>query len=640
MIRLTNINKVYLGEDLLKDITWHMKPGEKIGLIGPNGTGKTTQLRIICGQEEHDNGDVYIAPNTTIGYLSQEPTVNPDNTLDQELLSVFKKIIEIEATIRNLQKEIAQLKEGKELDLMLNEIAQLQEYFELKEGYAISAKIGQVISGLGFSEEDRNKLIKTFSGGWQMRISIAKLLLEAPDLLLLDEPTNHLDIKAIEWLENYLASYKGGFVIVSHDRQFLDKTVERIIEMEGARINLYWGNYTQYLQEKEVRYKTQMSSYKIQQDKIAKEKAFIERFRANAIRSSQAKSREKQLEKMNIISAPTKTKNVKFNFPVKVKSGDEVLKINQLYKAFGDNIIFEDVNLEVRLGEKIALIGDNGTGKTTLFKMILGLDNDYKGKIKHGYLVNCMYFSQHEARGLSGTKTAFEELHDSAPAYTNEQVRATLGRFGISGDNAFKTLDDLSGGEKARIALSKMLMAGANLLLFDEPTNHLDIPAKEALEEAINNFEGTVIVISHDRKFIDNFVSKIFIIENKSIKVHYGDYSDYKYKLNKLSQQEKTSANSQKAYNKKEITTRKTCTIVDNPKKLSPKAIEKQINKVEKEIIQIEEEIKIIEDKLANPDYFQNSPDEFIKSSEELNILKEKLNNYNDNWYELIEIQE
>lgn len=640
MIKLSNVNKLYLGEDLLKDVSWHMKPGEKIGLIGANGTGKTTQLRIICGLEELDNGEVYVAPNTTIGYLTQEPIVNSDFTLDEELLSVFKDVLNAEKQIQLLQKEISALEPGDILDDSLKTIATLQEVFDLNEGYTIHAKIGQVISGLGFSEEDRSKLIKTFSGGWQMRVSIAKLLLEAPDLLLLDEPTNHLDIKAIEWLESYLSSYKGGYIIVSHDRQFLDRTVEKILEMDGAYVRQYSGNYTKYLQEKELRYQVQLSAYKTQQEKITRDKAFIEKFRANANRSSQAKSREKQLEKLELIAAPSKEKKFKFNFPVSLKSGDDVYKLTHLTKAFDEKVLFEDLNLEIRRKDKIALIGDNGSGKTTLMRIILELDKDYKGKVKPGHLVKPIYFSQHEARGLSGSKTAYDELHDSAPAYTNEQVRSILGRLGITGDNVFKSLDDLSGGEKARLALAKMLMAGANFLLFDEPTNHLDIPAKEALEEAITSFEGTVMVISHDRKFIDNFANKIFIIENKNISVYPGNYSDYKYKKDREShtiQAVEVKQKHQKISAKPDLHSLKTQEL---PKKLSPKAVEKQTAKIENEIIALEEKIELLETKLADPDLYRQNADEFMSCSQELDEARSKLEQLNNNWLELLEMQE
>lgn len=639
MIKLTNIYKQYLGEDLLKDVTWHMKPGEKIGLIGPNGTGKTTQLRIICGMEEADSGDVYVAPGVSIGYLSQEPIVDSDNTLNEELYSVFVDVLDAEKAIHILQHDLSALQPGELLDQKLAQIAQLQEFFELNEGYSIHAKVGQIISGLGFSEQDRSSLIQTFSGGWQMRVSIAKMLLESPDLLLLDEPTNHLDIKAIEWLESYLATYKGGYIIVSHDRQFLNRTAERILEVDGIHVKSYWGNYDKYFEEKERRYEEQLAAYKLQQEKIAKEKAFINKFRASAARSSQAKSRERQLEKVEIIKPPTRQRGVKFSFPVDIKSGEDVMKFVHLKKAYDSNVIFEDLNLEIKNGDKIALIGENGSGKTTLMRIIMGLDKNYTGKVKPGHLVDIMYFSQHEARALSGDKSVFESLHDSAPSYTNEQVRTILGRFGITGDNVFKTLSGLSGGEKARIALSKMLMAGANFLLFDEPTNHLDISAKEALEQAINDFEGTVIVISHDRKFIDNIATKIFAIENKDISVCMGNYSYYKYikdKENNLLQNQEAVLE-RKTDRTSGIIKHQECQSSSKDKALSPKMIEKLIIKTEKDIINIEEEITNLEQKLEDTTFYQQSPEEFVKCSSKLDALKAELELLNDKWCDLIE---
>lgn len=634
MIKLTNINKLYLGEDLLKDITWHMRPGEKIGLIGPNGTGKTTQLRIICKLEDADSGEVYVAPGIKIAYLSQEPIVDPAKTLDQEMFAVFEEVLEAERQINQLQKEISNLSPGPELDEHCKKLAELQAYFEHHEGYTINARIGQVLSGLRFPESDRPRLISTFSGGWQMRMSIAKLLLESPDLLLLDEPTNHLDIKAIEWLENYLSSYKGGYIIVSHDRQFLDRTIGRIIEMDGPYVNLYWGNYTKYLKEKEQQYEAQLAAYNLQQEKIAKDTTFINRFRASATRSSQAKSRERQLDKLELVPPPISTKKVKFNFPVSVKSGDDVLKVQHLFKSFEDNIVFNDVNVGITRGDKIALIGDNGSGKTTLLRIIMQLDADFKGKIRLGHLVKAIYFNQHEARSLSGPKKAFDELHDSAPACTNEQIRTTLARFGIIGDNVFKTLDDLSGGEKARLALSKMLLSGANFLIFDEPTNHLDIPAKEALEHALNSFEGTIIVVSHDRTFIDNFANKIFEIENKLISVYPGNYSYYKFKKEKDSQQI-VSANREKPAHKKDQNNKQVVKTDNLHKELSPMAREKKILKIEKAIILTEEEINELEQQLADPDFYNQSPEEFVKISEKADSLRIILNQLNEEWYML-----
>lgn len=636
MIRLTNISKLYLGKPLLDNISWHMKPGEKVGLIGANGTGKTTQLRIICNQTDPSSGEVYIAPNTSIGYLSQEPIVNIENTLDQELRSVFKEVLDAESQIVSLQKEIAELKSGSLLDEKLNEITRLQEFFDHKEGFGIDARIGQVISGLRFSEEDRKKLIKTFSGGWQMRISIAKLLLESPDLLLLDEPTNHLDIKAIEWLESYLSNYRGGYIIVSHDREFLEKTVTRIIEMDGSKVNLYWGNYTKYEKEKELRYETQLATYNAQQKKIIKEKTFIDKFRASAARSSQAKSRERQLEKMELVSPPVKSKIVNFKFPISINCGDDVLKILNLSKAFGDKVILDDINLEIKNKEKIAIIGDNGSGKTTFLRMIMDLDADYKGKIKPSLLLKPMYYNQHEARSLKGSKTAFEEVHDSSPICTNEQIRTTLGILGIRGDNVFKHLDNLSGGEKARVALAKMLLAGANVLIFDEPTNHLDIPAKEALEQALEIFDGAVIVVSHDRKFLDNFVTKIFEIEDKSINIYNGNYSYYKYKKALEKQNSPKIACNEKPEKNEKPKVKE----VNTTRKLTPRSIEKEASKIEKDIVVVENTILELEEKLADSEFYQNSPEEFLEVSKKLDAEKQKLNQLNENYYELLELQE
>jgi ATP-binding cassette subfamily F protein 3 len=435
-----------------------------------------------------------------------------------------------------------------ELDKLIDRLDKLQRKFEALDGYGLDARIEKILPEMGFNNEDGDRLVSSFSGGWQMRMGLGKILLQSPDVLLLDEPTNHLDLETIQWLENYLKSLKTPMVIISHDREFLDRLCTKIVETERGVSATYLGNYSSYLQQKEEAQNAQLSAYERQQKEMAKQQEFVERFRASATRSTQAKSREKQLDKIELIEAPTgSVRTLQFKFTPAPRSGREVVSIANLSHTYNDNILFLGANLEIERGDRIAILGHNGAGKSTLLRLIMGAEPHDEGKIELGkHNVIPSYFEQNQAEALELTKTVMETIHDEVPDWKNEEVRTLLGRFLFTGDMVFKQVKALSGGEKARLALAKMLLRPANLLILDEPTNHLDIPAKEMLESALKEYDGTVIVVSHDRYFISQIANKIVEIRNGDFAVYDGDYHYYLDKVEQERSKEKQKIEAEK----------------------------------------------------------------------------------------------
>jgi ATP-binding cassette subfamily F protein 3 len=532
MLRLEHISKIYSTGEVLKDVTWEVKPGERVGLVGVNGAGKSTQLKIINGEVEPTAGEVIRPASLKIAYLSQEFEVEPTHTVREEFWTVFAEANEVQQAIARVQREM-EVSEPEKLERLIDKLDKLQRKFEALEGYTLETQIEKILPEMGFSSDDGDRLVDSFSGGWQMRISLGKILLQEPDLLLLDEPTNHLDLETIEWLENYLKGINTPIVIVSHDRELLDRLCTKIVETERGVSTTYPGNYSAYLQQKAEAKAAQGATYERQQKEIAKQQEFIERFRASATRSTQAKSREKQLEKIELVEAPTADlKTLKFHFPPSTRSGREVVIIEDLVHTYNENILFLGAELLVERGDRIAILGPNGAGKSTLLRMIVGMEKPEEGTVtlgKHNVIPG--YFEQNQAEALDLEKTVIDTIHDEVPDWKNEEVRTLLGRFLFSGDTVFKQVKALSGGEKARLALAKMLLRPANLLLLDEPTNHLDIPAKEMLEEALQEYDGTAIVVSHDRYFISQVANKIVEIRDGELLVYQGDYHYYLSKL-------------------------------------------------------------------------------------------------------------
>ncbi|BAU41971.1 ABC-F family ATP-binding cassette domain-containing protein [Leptolyngbya sp. O-77] len=532
MLRLEHISKIYPTGEVLKDINWEVKPGDRVGLVGVNGAGKSTQLKIIAGEMEPTTGEIIRPASLHIAYLTQEFEVDPNRTVRDEFWRAFAEVNQIHERLADVQHQM-QTASPEELDDLIHQLDRLQRKFEAMDGYGLEAKIEKILPEMGFTAEDGDRPVSAFSGGWQMRMSLGKILLQSPDLLLLDEPTNHLDLETIEWLETYLKGLTTPMVIVSHDREFLDRLCTQIVETERGVSTTYLGNYTAYLQQKEEAQMAQLSAYERQQKELEKQQAFVDRFRASATRSTQAKSREKQLEKIERIEAPTgSVRTLQFRFPDAPRSGREVVMIQDLTHTYEDKILFLGANLLIERGDRIAFLGPNGCGKSTLLRLIMGMEQPTDGKVSLGdHNVIPGYFEQNQAEALDLSKTVMQTIHDEVPDWTNEEVRTLLGRFLFSKDMVFKKVEALSGGEKARLALAKMLLRPVNLMILDEPTNHLDIPAKEMLEEAIQNYDGTLIVVSHDRYFISQVATKIVEVRDGELRLYRGDYHYYLEKV-------------------------------------------------------------------------------------------------------------
>ena len=539
MLRLEHISKIYPTGEVLKDINWEVKPGDRVGLVGVNGAGKSTQLKIIAGEMEPTTGEVIRPSSLHIAYLTQEFEVDLCRTVREEFWRAFAEANQVHESLMQVQHEM-QTADPQQLDQLIHQLDRYQRQFEGLDGYGLESRIEKILPELGFDIDAGDRLVSSYSGGWQMRMSLGKILLQAPDLLLLDEPTNHLDLETIEWLETYLRGLSTPMVIVSHDREFLDRLCTQIVETERGVSSTYLGNYSSYLEQKEEAQMAQLSAYERQQKELEKQQAFVERFRASATRSTQAKSREKQLDKIERIDAPVDSlRTLHFRFPPAPRSGREVVIIKDLTHAYEDKILFLGTNLLIERGDRIAFLGPNGAGKSTLLHLINGTEQPTEGSITIGdHNVTPSYFEQNQAEALDLNKTVIETIHDEVPDWSNEEVRTLLGRFLFTKDTVFKKVGALSGGEKARLALAKMLLRPANLLILDEPTNHLDIPAKEMLEEAIQNYDGTLIVVSHDRYFISQVATKIVEIRNGELVLYQGDYHYY---LDKVAEEKEKS---------------------------------------------------------------------------------------------------
>ena len=529
MIRFEGVSKIYSTDVVLKNISWEIKKGEKVGLVGSNGAGKSTQFKILIGEEEQTSGTIIKEGNPKIAHLKQEFDCNLNFSVRQELESSFKdiqivaiKLLEIENKMKSLDIK----KNSDELEIFVNQLAKYQAKFEALGGYKMQSDVEKILPKLGFSIEDADKLVGNFSGGWQMKVALGKIILQKPDLLLLDEPTNHLDLDTIFWLEEYLSSLKIAVIIISHDRYFLDKLCKKIIFVDRGTSEIYNGNYSFFVEQKSLNEESQNKAYQLQQKEIELQKRYIDRFRASATRSSQAKSREKQLKKISKIEAPiAKSKSPVFNFPECPRSGKLVLNIKNLSHSFEDKILFLDINLKISSGEKIAILGPNGCGKSTLLKIIMKKISPEIGEInlgKHNIITS--YYEQNQAEALSLDERVIDLICNKSPEWSQKKVRTFLGGFGFQNETVFKYIKQLSGGEKARLALALMIINPSNFLLLDEPTNHLDLQSKENLELAIKNYKGSLLIISHDRYFISKVANRIIEIKDSKLFSYDGNY--------------------------------------------------------------------------------------------------------------------
>ncbi len=528
MIQLSSAGKRFGPKILFQNLDWLVTPQDRIGLVGANGTGKTTLLKVLAGTESLDYGSLQSTKGITKGYLPQEGLRLSGRSVFAECLSVFEELRAMEREIETLARRMSEIDhESAEYRQVADRFHHIDSEFRLREGYALESQVGTVLSGLGFSKEDWERDTGTFSGGWQMRIALAKLLLARPNLLLLDEPTNHLDLETRNWLEGYLSNYPYAYVLISHDRYFLDVTVNKTVEIWNKQVYFYSGNYDKYLAQKEMRRSQLEAAYKNQRERIEQLEAFINRFRYQATKAKQVQSRIKELEKIERIEIPPDEKTIHFKFPQPKPSGRQVVEAKALAKSYGEKEVLRDVDFFIERGDRIALVGVNGAGKSTLIKLLAGFEPATSGELKLGHNVEVDYFAQDQYKVLDAEARMLDDIGELSPRSTQTELRSLLGSFLFSEDDVFKTLGVLSGGERNRYALARMLLHPSNFLLLDEPTNHLDLRAKDVLLDALSKFEGTVVFVSHDRYFIDKLATKVFEVADHAVHIFPGNYEDY-----------------------------------------------------------------------------------------------------------------
>ncbi len=601
MIAINNLTFEIGARALYDEANWHIKPGEKIGLIGANGTGKTTLLKIIVGDYAPTRGTISMAKDIKIGYLNQDLlSYQSDKSILHVAMEAFERQnqlhTEIEAILKKLETEYT--------DELINKLSDKQHEFEALDGYSIEYRAHEIMAGLGFSEADTHRTLSEFSGGWRMRVMLARILLQSPDILLLDEPTNHLDLPSIKWLETYLQAFEGAIVIVSHDRYFLDRVVKKIVESRKGKLVPYAGNYSFYVEEKGLREEIQSGQFKNQQAKIRQEEKLIERFRAKASKAKMAQSRIKALEKMERVDdVDDDNPSVNFSFKFSKQSGRHVVRIEDLTKSYPGVPILKDATATIEKGDKIALIGANGRGKSTVLRIIAEADKNFNGMCETGHNVTQTFFAQHQLEALHLENEIIRELQAFAPKHTETELRSILGCFLFTGDDAFKKIKVLSGGEKSRVALAKALTADANFLILDEPTNHLDIASVNILIQALDQFEGTFIVVSHDRYLLDNVANKIWFIEDQEIKEYPGTYAEYEEWNSKRVYVPKAVEAPPKKEEKKEEKPK----VHTEDKNKELKKLNLTLQKLEEDIAELENSVKDAEAELAKEEIYSDA---------------------------------
>ncbi len=635
VLSCNNLNKSFGIDSILENVSFTVNEYDKIGIIGINGTGKTTLFKIISGIYGYDSGDIYTSKDCEIGYLEQNTNFHSENTILEEVLEIFKDLIEMEKYIRNLEHKIAEESvntNSTTLDKLMNEYSHKLELFADKNGYGYKSEAKGVLKGLGFSDEDMDKPISILSGGEKTRVLLGKLLLKKPTLLLLDEPTNHLDSEAIEWLEVFLKQYKGTVILISHDRYFLDQVVNRVFEIHNKKLKTYNGNYSDFIKASAIEKELEQKKFEDQQKDLKKQEESIERLKAFGREKhlKRARSKEKALAKVDVLDKPEAyRKRARIEFNPAVTSGNDVLQIRDVSMGYGERILFKDLNLDIYRGEKVALIGANGIGKSTLFKIIMKEIIPLSGEIKFGTNVNVSYFHQ-EQKTLNLDNTIIDEIWEDNKQLTQTTLRSMLGAFLFEGEEVFKKISTLSGGERARVAILKLILSNANLLLLDEPTNHLDIDSKEVLEEALSGYTGTIFTISHDRYFLNTVVDKVLVLDENGITEYLGNYDYYIEKkkqvqeMSTLEEVEEKTKTQLKEEKRKEREQRE----AEKKNRVKRQNIEKEIEETESKI----EEMDVL---LCQEEVYSN-PEKSRDVSQQKSNLEEKLAELYDEWETLM----
>ncbi|WP_297281540.1 ribosomal protection-like ABC-F family protein [uncultured Anaerococcus sp.] len=639
ILTASNLSKSYPNKEIFKGLSFKIEKGDKVGLIGINGAGKSTLFKILMGESSKDSGDIYLPNNVKIGYLKQQLSIDYNISIYDYCMKVFDDIIDIEKKLRLIEKDLANPNINPEVMTgLLEEHTRLFEKFEEKNGYAIRSELEGTLKAMGFSEDDFDKDINNLSGGQKARVELAYLLLEKPDLILLDEPTNHLDISAIRFLENFIKNYQGSVIVISHDRYFLDNTVNRIFLLENGSLKSYDGDYTSFMAKRKKDLEVQMHQYKAQQKEIERQEEIIDRLKNQGGSKrkrgiSQSRSRQKLLDKTERIEKPDQINNsMKLKFTPRIQSGEDVLKVDKLEKSFGDKEIFKNISFDLYRHERTAIIGENGVGKTTLFRIILGEEMPSGGKLKNGQSVNVGYFDQ-EQKSLKLDNTIFEEIRETYPMLTNFEIRSYLAKFMFYDSDVDREISELSGGERARISLLKLMISDTNFILMDEPTNHLDIDSKEILEDAILDYEGTILIISHDRYFLNKIAVKILEMKPDGMDEYLGNYSYYEQKLREMREAQLESPTISKTQ------------LVKEKKKQNLKRNE--IRKIKNSIKDIETEMEDIDNRideltqLTLLEDFYNDQEKVKDTFSKIKELDDRKEVLSDKWFDLnMELEE
>jgi ATP-binding cassette, subfamily F, member 3 len=637
MLQIKGLGKAFRGEWLFRSLDFQINDRDRIGFVGDNGTGKSTLMKLIAGLQTPDEGEVIGARDLSFGYLPQDGLFAHGRNLLEETLTVFEPLKALENEIRQLEHEMAEMQHsGPEYQKDLERYSLISHQFQMQEGYSIEAKAGAVLQGLGFTREDLQRSCEEFSGGWQMRIALAKLLLQQPSLLLLDEPTNHLDLEARNWLEEYLRNYPHALVLVSHDRYFLDSSVQRILEIRNRAVHFYSGNYADFVRQREERLVQLVAAYEAQQKEIARIKAFADKFRYKATKAAQVQSRLKELERMERVEIPPDSKPIHLRFPEGPRTGRIVLELMNVKAGYGNTPVFSNLNFILEKGERIALVGPNGAGKSTLMKILAGRLLPAEGRRKEGHNVIVSYFSQDQDDLLASTKTVWEEVYSVAPNHIVPQLRTLLGCFLFSGDSIEKPVSVLSGGERSRLVLCRLLLSPANCLLLDEPTNHLDIRSKDMLMDSLREYEGTLVFVSHDRYFLDGLATKVLEVGNQTVIPYLGNYEDYLFKKEAMEKQDTQTGlpsgepiliSRAEPDIPPEIKKKKT-----NPIKIQQ--MKAQIEQIEGQIQLLETRIEVLNEMLASEALYRDHQ-LFRSTMEEHDRLQEELKHFMEKWEQL-----